>query len=73
MCPGPLGHAVLDRVLHERLQDQVRHHRVERVRLDVETDDESIGVTGLLDLEILGGESRAPPEAGFPADRCSHG
>ena len=55
MWPGPglLRDAVLDRVLDERLQQQVRHQRVERVGLDVEADDEAIGEARLLDLEVL--------------------
>ena len=37
--PGLLRDAVLDRVLDERLEDQVRHERVERLGLHVEADD----------------------------------
>ena len=44
---------MLDRVLHERLQDQARHFRVERVRIDLEVDAEAILETRLLDLEVL--------------------
>ncbi len=53
--PGPalLGHAVLDRVLDERLQDEVGHERVERLGLHVEAHDQAIGEARLLDLEVL--------------------
>ena len=55
MWPGPLllGDAVLDRVLDERLQEQGRHERVERLGLDVEPHDQAIGEARLLDLEVL--------------------
>ena len=51
---GLLGDAVLDGVFHERLENQVRHQRVERFGLDVVAHDQAIGEACLLDLEILG-------------------
>ena len=42
--------AVLDGVLDERLQEQGRDERVERIRLDVEPHDQTIGKACLLDF-----------------------
>ena len=50
---GLLRDAVLDRVLDQRLQEQRGQQRVERLRLDVETDDEPIGESRLLDFQVL--------------------
>ena len=44
---------MLDRVLDERLQDEVRHERVERLGLDVEADNQAVGEARLLDLDVL--------------------
>ena len=55
MWPGPglLRDAVLDGVLDQRLEEQRRQQRIERLRLDVEADDQPIGESRLLDLEVL--------------------
>ena len=47
------GHAVLDGVLDERLEDQTRHAGVQGFRLDVELHRQAIRETRLLDAEIL--------------------
>ena len=44
---------MLDRVLDERLQQEVGQQRIERLGLDVEPHDQSIGESRLLDLEVL--------------------
>ena len=46
-------HAMLDRVLDERLQNQARHFGVERVGIDVEPNRQSILETRLFDLQVL--------------------
>ena len=50
---GFLGHAVLDRVLDERLQQERGQQRIERLGFDVEPHDQSIGESRLLDFEVL--------------------
>ncbi len=50
---GLRRHPMLDRVLHQRLQDQPRHFGVERLRVDVEAHRQPILEPRLLDLEIF--------------------
>ena len=50
---GLRRHAVLDRILDERLQNQPRHFGVERLGIDVEPDRQAILEARLLDLEVL--------------------
>ena len=70
-CPGPdlPRDAVLDGVLDERLQQQARHARVQRLGLDVEADDQPIGEPRLLDLRGTSRARRAPPRARPPDGR----
>src|SRR5215212_8751457 len=51
-----LRDAVLDGVLDERLQEQRRHQGVERVRLDVEPDHQTVDEARLFDFQVLGQE-----------------
>ena len=69
--PGFLRDSVLDGVLDERLQNQVRHQRFERFGLHVEAHDQAIGEARLLDLKILCEEVELGLRAGSPAGRCS--
>ena len=47
------GNPVPDRVLHERLQHQVRHQRIPRIGIDLERNRESILESDLLDLDVV--------------------
>src|SRR4029079_12045741 len=47
------GDAVLDGVLHDRLQDHPRHLAVERVGIDLHVDGKTILEARLFDVEIL--------------------
>ena len=47
---------MFDRVFHDRLQDQVRNHAVERHLLDVQVHVETLGKPHLLEAQVIDGE-----------------
>jgi len=56
---------VFDRVLDERLQQQRRHQRVERLGLDLVPDHEAVGKTCSFDLQVLAEEVELGAERDF--------
>src|SRR5205823_5596828 len=49
---GPRRDAVLDRVLDERLENEVRHRRIERLRIGVEHHLQPVAKADLLDVQV---------------------
>ena len=45
--------SVTDRVLHQGLEDQARHHRVERLGVGLDPDGEPVAEPGVLDVGVL--------------------
>ena len=64
-CAGLPGDAVLDRVLDQRLQQQRRYQRIERLGLDVVADHQAVGETRTLDFEVLAEEIELRVERHF--------
>src|SRR5437868_4170920 len=54
--PGPGGNRVLDRVLHHRLEDKMRHLCGQRRGFDLELDREAIAKTNLLYFQVTAHE-----------------